>query len=199
MIRPDDDDSPFVARWNSLVRVLLVESSVKLVARTAGDYANFVDGSSCFPSNERLARDTGYSKRTVVTAWGTLRGLKMAQRVGRGVPHERIADEYELVIPDAWTALPILGPSGRPFTCLYCGKKFNPAGNSTLNAHDRVTFDVIAFCFCPKPRGKSGRDEEWCFPLWDAEQKRAGEPDWRQMQTQGATWNLFRTARGEAW
>ncbi|MEO3875487.1 helix-turn-helix domain-containing protein [Nonomuraea sp. B12E4] len=197
MIRPDDEDKPFVARWNSLIRSLLVESSVKLVARTAMDYADLYDGTGCHPSNERLARETGYSERTVRTAWATLRSLELADRVSRGVAHKREADEYDLVIPDGWHNLPLLGPRGRKFACLNCGKVINPQGNSELHKDGSVRFNVRLFVFCPPPRATKGREDERCFNAWEAAQKRAGESAWGQRGS--GVWKLFRQARGDDW
>lgn len=197
MIRPDDEDKPFVARWNSLIRSLLVESSVKLVARTAMDYADLYDGTGCHPSNERLARETGYSERTVRTAWGTLRGLDLADRVSRGVAHKREADEYDLIIPDGWVNLPLLGPRSRKFTCLNCGKVFIPQGNSELHKDGGVRFNVRLFVFCPPPRATKGREEEHCFKVWDHDRRHAGDQTWAQLGKD--VWKLFQQARGDSW
>jgi hypothetical protein len=67
-ISPDDEDKPFVARWNTLVSALLIEPSIKLVARQACDYG-IMDGEGIYPGNQRLARQTGYDERTVREAW----------------------------------------------------------------------------------------------------------------------------------
>lgn len=197
MIRPDDEEKPFVARWNSLIRILLVESSVKLIARTAMDYADLYDGTSCHPSNERLARETGYSERTVREAWAILRGLGLADRVGNSVAHRRLADEYELIIPDDWQALPILGPGGGKFTCLACGKKFNPQGNCNRETDGRITFKVQMFCFCPPPRANKGRDDVRCLSAWNHGRKLAGERLWRDLGHD--VWKMFRESRGDDW
>lgn len=205
MIRPDDDSKSFQRRWNTLVRILLVESSVKLVARTAMDYADWDDGSSCHPSNERLARETGYNERTVRDAWAVLRGLDMAERVRHGVPHKGIADEYQLVIPSGWDGLPILGPHGRKFTCVSCSDLFTPQGNCTLNERpgdkpgsDTVRFDVRKFCFCPRPRRVKGRDVPWCADEWSEEAVRRGLAPWKDLK-QNDRWKLFREARSDDW
>jgi hypothetical protein len=198
VIRPDDDDKPFVARWNSLIRILLVESSVKLVARAAMDYADLFDGTSCHPSNERLARETGYSERTVRTAWAVIRGLSLAERVSNAVAHARQADEYELAIPGNWTNLPILGPRSQKFTCLGCDKLVNPQGNCTLTDDGRVTFNVRQFVFCPAPRKAKGREEPWCYDVWNLRMAETGQAPWNKRDNEDV-WKLFRTARGDDW
>ncbi len=194
MIRPDDDTAPFVSRWNTLIRVLLVESSVKLVARTAMDYADFNTGANCHPSNDRLARDTGYSERTIRDAWSVLRGLDLAERVATAVAHARLADEYQLVIPGDWRGLPTIGPRGRKFTCLGCGKGFNPAAHQAKRKPDgQVRFDVSRFCFCAAARGEH---TSHCLRLWDLQRKQRGEKPWRDTADK---WALFRQARGDDW
>ncbi|MFG1755909.1 helix-turn-helix domain-containing protein [Streptosporangium sandarakinum] len=197
MIRPDDEEKPFVGRWNSLIRILLVESSVKLVARAAMDYADLYDGTSCHPSNERLARETGYSERTVRTAWAVLRGMGLAVRVSNAVAHQRTADEYELVIPDNWKSLPILGPRGRKFTCLFCERLINPEGHNVLRTNGTVGFHVQSFVFCSPPRKTKGRLDAACFEAWNARRERAGEPLWDELG--GDVWKMFRLSRGDDW
>lgn len=197
-LRPDDEDKPFIARWNALSRILLVEASVKLVARAAMDYAGFEDGSNCHPSNERIARETGYSERTVRTAWGVLRGLGMAEREEFAIAHERKADKYQLTIPDNWAHLPILGPSGRKFTCLSCNKRINPKGNCSLEADERVTFNVREYVFCPAPRKTRGREEAWCYDVWNQRMKAISSPTWNERDNKGV-WALFRRSRGDDW
>lgn len=203
-LRPDDEDKPFIARWNTLARILLLETSVKMVMRSAMDYADFEDGSSCHPSNERIARETGYSERTIRFAWSVMRGLGLAERVSRGVSYMRLADEYTLTIPDHWESLPVLGPHGRKFTCLACRKLFNPVGNCTVNevktdkpGDDNVRFDLIKLCFCPAPRKTKGRDDEACVAAWNNQQKQNGSPVWNQLGQE--RWKLFREARADDW
>lgn len=171
---------------------------MKLVARSAMDYADLFDGTSCHPSNERLARETGYSERTVRTAWATIRGLGLAERVSNAVAHARKADEYELTIPDNWTNLPILGPRGRKFTCTNCDKLINPQGNCMLAGEGRVTFDVRQYVFCPAPRATRGREVVWCFDDWNRRMKEQGQQPWGG-RGNGEIWKLFRISRGEDW
>lgn len=204
MFRPDDEDKPFIARWNMLARILLVETSVKLVARAAMDYADFGDGASCHPSNERLGRETGYSERTVRFAWSALRGMGMAERVGQAVSYKRIADEYVLQIPGHWESLPILGPHARKFTCLHCGKLFNPVGNCSVNelktdsaGADAVRYDLGKMAFCPAPRRTKGREDAACLTSWNQAQKKAGSPMWNTLGQE--RWKGFRQARGDDW
>jgi hypothetical protein len=204
MFRPDEEDKPFIARWNMLARILLVETSVKMVARAAMDYADFDDGSSCRPSAERLARETGYHEKTVRFAWSAMRGMGMAIRVAHGTSYRRQADEYELRIPDHWYGLPVLGPNGRKFTCLGCGKLFNPVGNCSVNelptdkpGDDVVRFDLVKLVFCPAPRKVKGRAEDSCVMLWNKRRTAAGKPLWNKMGQE--RWELFRGARGDDW
>lgn len=194
MIRPDDESAPFVSRWSTLVRVLLVEPSVKLVARSAMDYANFEDGSNCHPSNERLARDTGYNEKTVRDAWSVLRALDMAIRVSGAVSYDRKADKYQLVIPDDWKSLPLLGPRGRKFTCLGCQKPFNPRAHQVQpKAGERVRWVLHRFVFCA-----AGRGEQYsaCMHIWDARRKAEGKKPWLQDTDR---WPFFHQARGDDW
>jgi hypothetical protein len=192
MIRPDDEEHSFVARWNALVRVLLVETSVKAVALVAGQYANFHDGTSCHPSTARVARETGLSERSVRTAFGVLRGLGMAVRVERAVAHLHRADAYTLQVPDNWASLPVLGPSGRPFRCAYCPKLFSPQAHSHLHRDDRVTFDLARLTFCPRPRKGPG-----CVDRWNRKREDEGELQWDDLGREQWTW--FRNARGDDW
>lgn len=204
MFAPDDEDKPFIARWNMLIRILLVESSVKHIARAAMDYADFSDGSSCHPSNERLARESGYNERTVRFAWSVMRGLGMADRVSHGVAHRRLADEYELQIPEHWQSLPILGPHGRKFTCPGCDKLFNPNGNCSVNDEkadprggDAIRFDLTKLTFCPAPRKTEGRDGPACVELWNRKRKASSVKLWGQLGND--RWEVFRGARGDNW
>lgn len=198
MIRPDDEEKPFVARWNSLIRILLVESSVKAVARAAMDYADFYDGTSCHPSNERLARETLYDERTVRSAWAMLRGLGLAERVRHGVPQKRIADEYELQIPDDWAGMAILGPRSDEFACLHCGADFNPPAVAVLTEDGRAAWALWKACFCKPPRKTKGRNTEHCLVAWNAARRRDGEPTWSDLDGPAA-WKLFREARADDW
>jgi len=198
---PDDADKPFVARWNLLVRILLVPPSVKHIARAAMDYADFQDGSSCHPSNARLARETGYSTRTIQDAWSVMRGLGMAVRVADAVSYRRLADEYQLTIPDSWSGLPILGPHGQDFACVNCGNRFTPVGNYSINERpddergsDTITFDLVPMCFCPAKRKEP---VPVCQSVWDQQQKAAGSPTWAQLGQE--RWKLFARARGDDW
>ncbi len=206
MIRPDDEDKPFTGRWNTLVRVLLVDSSIKHIARSAMDFADFDDGTRCFPSLERVGRETGYNEKTVRQAWAAMRAIGLAIRVGHGVAHQRRADEYELQIPDAWQYLPILGPSGRKFTCLNCRKLFNPLGNCTVTTkagEDEITYRLGFMAFCPTPkfeiRPRNGQPYKVpeCQRQWDVAEADAGRKPWGQL---GADrWELFRKARNDDW
>lgn len=201
MIHPDDESKPLVSRWTSLVRILLVESSVKLVARNAFDFADFYDtergeaGSNTYPGNELLARETGLSERTVRTAWATVRGLGLAERTEMAaydpLTKRRTADAYRLAIPEDWKRFPVLGPSRAKFRCLYCGHLMNPRANSKINAKGEVTFRVAHFCFCPEPRDLAKRPG--CFKRWERAQK-VSDP-WGKVDV----WEKFREARGEEW
>ncbi|MET8278359.1 hypothetical protein [Micromonospora sp. NPDC005174] len=198
---PDDDEKPFIARWNVLTRVLLVDPSVKTVARSAMDFGDFDDGTSCHPSNKRIERETGLSDRAVRTAWQALRGMGMAERVAFGSPHRRLADEYRLMIPENWRGLPTYGPHVRDFRCLYCEKQFTPQGNCTVTikgGQELVTYNLRKLSFCPAPRAKRGRDAVDCHLEWDASQRACGERLYGEHGPNDA-WKLFRRARADEW
>src|ERR1022692_898211 len=127
MVTPDDEERPFVARWNILVAALIVEPSIKLVARTAVDYG-IADGAGIFPGNKRLARQTGLDERTIRQAWKFLRAQGMARLVRESSwsGDRRTADSYLLEIPAGWRNLPMLGPRAGQFGCQQCGRLFNP-------------------------------------------------------------------------
>ncbi|MEV1315446.1 helix-turn-helix domain-containing protein [Micromonospora arborensis] len=197
---PDDPDKPFIARWNVLTRILLVEPSVKTVARSAMDFGDFDDGSSCHPSNERIERETGLSERTVRTAWQVLRAIGMAERVEFGAPHRRLADKYQLHIPEGWRNLPTYGPRVRKFTCLYCEKLITPQGNCTAKSVDgktQVAFQLQRLVFCPTPRATRGRDALDCFTEWNESQRACGDRTWSEHGDD--RWKLFRKARADEW
>ncbi len=210
-VRPDDEDKPFFVRWNVLTRVLLVEPSVKLVARVAMDYADNNDGSSCFPSIERMVRETGLSDRTVRNGWAVLRGIEMARRVSRGNSFRGASDEYQLQIPDSWLALPTYGPHGQKFTCIACGKKFTPDAHSILcdrskdqtmpdgkprkKAGDGVAWIVGKFVFCSYPAG-SKRGNETCLREWNAGRRKSGEKSWNATEDK---WTYVWEARNDPW
>lgn len=204
MFAPDDPDKPFMARWKLLTRILLASPSVKHVAHVAVEYADFNDGTSCFPSNERIAREVGCDEKTVRFAWSVLRGVGMARRVGRAVPHQGIADEYELEIPGNWSSLPILGPHNRKFTCLNCGKLINPEGNCSVNSakgdkpgSDIVRWDVGRMTFCPSPRRKKGREAVDCREAWSRGQAKVGAPVWHMLGQD--VWKKLAESRADDW
>lgn len=132
IVSPDDEEKPFVARWNTLVSALLIEPSIKLVARTACDYG-FMDGENIYPGNERLARQTGCDEGTVREAWHFLRAAGMAHRVelSAWTGSRRNADRYMLAIPAGWRSMPMLGPHGAKFSCQQCGRRFTPGPSRT--------------------------------------------------------------------
>lgn len=203
LFRLDDEDIPFIRRWNALARVLLVESSVKLVARLAMDYADFEDGTSCHPSIDRMARETGMSDRTVRNAWAVMRGTGLAERVSRGGSYHGMADEYHLQIPPHWQSLPILGPHMRKFTCPGCGKVFNPAGHSNLSKRadergkDVVRFVVGKLTFCSWPNETGNKGSSACRQQWDAKQRKAGKKVWADLGDD--VWKVFHEARADPW
>lgn len=195
VIRPDQPKTPFIARWNGLIRILLVEPSVKLVARTMADHADFKTGANCHPGNELLARVTGYSERTVRDALAVLRGLGLADRTERGKPRVS-ADTYKLVIPSfsEWSSLPVLGPNEDKFTCLGCYESFEPVGHQTYKPKVGVVFDVYRFCFCGPLKTKT----EACLAEWNRQQERQGRPRWAQLDS-AARWELLRVSRADDW
>lgn len=201
-ISPDDVDKPFAARWNALVSALLIEPSIKLVARQACDYG-FMDGEDIFPGNERLARQTGLTERTVREAWHFLRAAGMAQRIEHSAwtGARRTADRYELVIPDNWRRFPMLGPHAGKFTCQECGKHFNPSPCNTWTTHKIGKSEVpvtdgdgvrtVAWClwkavFCPEPRSGNG-----CLHYWKRANGHWGGND--------SAWQMYHAARNDDW
>lgn len=199
---PDDDSKPFIARWNVLIRILIVEPSVKLVARSAMDFGDFDDGTSCHPSNARISRETGLSTRTVQDAWAIMRGMGMARRVAFGVPHEHTADEYELYIPAGWRDLPVYGPHVQDFHCLHCRQQFVPQPSTRLvkgtsREKPGVAFHVRQMTFCRAPRQAKGRPAVDCFEAWNLERAAAGAPVWDKLGDE--VWKLLQQARGDDW
>lgn len=213
MFRPDDEDKPFIRRWNQLTRILLVESSVKLVARAAMDFADFDDGSNCYPSIERLVRETGLSDRTVRNGWAVLRGLGMAERESYGNSFHGAAAVYQLQIPDSWQNMPTYGPHMRKFTCIGCGKAFTPDAHSILSdrtsdktlpkgtprkeAGDAVAWVIgrLTFCSWPSTSGRTGNAK--CREAWDLRRRREGEKDWNHIDD--GKWEFFYQARNDPW
>jgi hypothetical protein len=204
-ISPDDEGKPFVARWNALVSALLIEPSIKLVARQACDYG-IMDGESIYPGNQRLARQTGYDERTVREAWHFLRAAGMAVRDGRSAwtGSRRTADTYSLAIPPAWRHYPVLGPHSARFTCPQCGKLFNPqpcnvfltaegASGQPVPVTDadgvrEVRWRLWKAVFCPAPRkGPS------CMGAWERKHGSWGSLD------NAAAWGMFHKARDDEW
>lgn len=200
MIRPDDDSKSFQRRWNTLVRILLVESSVKLVARTAMDYADWDDGSNVRTGNIRMALNTGYSDKTIRTAWAVLRGIGMVERIAWSSSGKRFADVYNLVIPTYWSGLPVLGPHEQQFRCIQCGKLFMPSNSiAVLRDDGSVGWHLYKAAFCPPPRAKKGQaPPESCLDVWDTKRKRDNDPPWRRLDSK-ACWKLFGEARGDDW
>jgi hypothetical protein len=211
MLTPDDevdaqgDPLAFVVRWNILVSALIVEPSIKLIARTACDYA-VRDGERVYPGNERLARETGYNSETVRHAWKALRALGMAERTGQSEwdGKKRTADEYDLKIPASWARIPVYGPKHGRFHCQHCGKAFNPRPGTHVRADGTVSWFLIRMVFCPdpgtpkrKPGGKRPPKPAGCFEMWDADRKRRGKPTWGVLKAEA--WDLFYAARGDEW
>lgn len=190
----DGTEILFVRRWNTLVSVLMVESSVKLVARTVVDYG-LADGATIYPGNERIIRATGLGDKTVRLAWATLRALGMAERA---IPsyydgRKRQADEYQLAIPPDWRGLATYGPNLGRFHCQHCGKVFNPPPCAHLRtAQETVGWWLTKAVFCPEPRKGTG-----CFAAWNREQRKAGRPEWEALEQEA--WKLFRLARNDDW
>ncbi len=214
MFRPDDEDKPFIRRWNQLTRILLAEPYVKLVARTAMDFADFEDGDNCFPSIERMVRETGLSDRSVRNGWAVLRGIDMAVQLRSSNSFHGAATVYQLQIPDHWWGLPIYGPHARKFTCLGCGKLFTPDAHSVLTdrtpdktmphgkprkkAGDSVGWVLGRFVFCSWP-SDSGRTGSYaCRDLWNARQREENGKTWNQTESD-EKWKLFREARDDPW
>lgn len=197
MINPDDPKAVFVARYHAFMRILLVEPSVKLVGRTLADYADFKDGDDCFPSNERLERDTGLGDKTIRNAMAFLRAVGAARRVETAVSHRRKADKYELVIPNNWKNMAVTGPNNYKFTCVWCGNLFNPDGGGSVSAGGHAQWRLYKSAFCPSPRKEKGRLDVCCNVEWNRSQRKAGQAAWGADNEEA--WALFRQARGDDW
>lgn len=207
MISPGDEVDAsgepllFVTRFNKLVDAFIVEPSVKLVARTAVDYAAR-DGEGIYPGNEQLARKTGLTAETVRKAWATLEGAEMAElnAPSTWTGTRRLANSYSLAIPANWQALPVYGPHYARFTCPHCGHLFNPRPDTVLHKDGSLAWRLASMVFCPPPgrpkraRGEGGRLKPRpasCHTLWE----RAGHT-WPR---DGSAWDLFRKARNDDW
>lgn len=207
MVHPDDEEKPFAARFNALLSVLIVEPSIKLVGRQAADYG-FMDGEGIYPGNERLARQTGLTDKTIREAWHFLRGAGLAHRDVRSswTGTRRTADLYALDIPADWQSLPVFGPHSARFTCQQCGKMFNPQPCNVFLTERRpgrkgfipVTDKQTGFrevrwalwktVFCPAPRKGASCRQQW---------EKSNGP-WSASDTK-AVWEMFRKARDDDW
>jgi len=194
---PNGNPAPFIARWDTLVNALIVEPSVKLVARTAAGYGIY-DGTGIYPGNERLARQTSLSTECIRSAWKVLRAADMAVRDCRSQWNGdyRTADMYTLEIPGDWRNLPVLGPSFGKFTCQQCGKVFNPQPGTVLRPDGTVGFRLPRMVFCPAPRtprlrpnGTRPKRPASCFALWQKERRGKGD----------VSWEMFSQARHDDW
>lgn len=189
--------APFHARFRTFIRVLLVNPSIKGVARAAADHADFDDGTGVYPGCERLARVTGYSTKTVEMAWDAMRRLDIADRVRRG--NHLKADEYDLAIPRNWIHLPMLGPNEGRFHCTNCDHAFNPDASALVLRDDGTCgWAVKRLVFCPTPkRRKEGPVPESCFTKWQRKRRRNGSRLWDDLGDD--VWKLFREARSDEW
>lgn len=195
MIRPDDETKSFQSRWNTLARILLVESSVKLVARTAMDFADWEDGAGVFTGNVRMALATGFTDKTIRTAWASLRVLGMAKRVERASSSKLKSDRYNLAIPKEWESWAVLGPKEAKFHCVHCHKAFIPPPAFVLADSERPRWYVNRACFCPPPRQRKDRPRPLaCVTEWEREHDTA----WKSLANSDV-WSLFREARGDDW
>jgi len=205
LISPDDEiDSNgvpllFVTRFNKLVDALIVESSVKLVARCAVDYA-VRDGEGIYPGNEQIARKTSLTAESVRKAWGILRALGMAELDAPSVwtGSRRLANAYSLAIPARWHGFPVYGPHFGRFTCQHCGHLYNPQPGTVLNPDGSIAWYLRSMVFCrpparPKRPGGRGRQQPkppGCSDLWGQHHSWPGGEE---------AWGLFRKARNDEW
>ena len=190
-VAPDDEEKPFVVRWNLLVRILLAETSVKAVAWAAMTYAGSYDGSNVFPSNARMCRNTGLSENTVRKAWKTLCGLHMAEvtEPSHWNGKFRTTDVYQLRIPGNWRDFAVLGPKEGQFRCGYCHchKAFDPPPVAVLEKAGEVRWTLTAAVFCGSK----------CRESWNREETNAGRAlPWGKSDD---AWKLFRQSRGDDW
>lgn len=200
-----EDDRVFIARWNTLISALIVEPSVKLVARTAAEYG-ITNGEDIYPGNQRLARQTGYDPETIRQAWKVLRGTGLAIRDLRSQwdGKHRTSDLYALEIPADWRNLPIYGPHFKRFTCQHCGKLFNPRPGTVAHKDGTLGWFLVRMVFCPDPgtprKRKNGTrppQPPGCLSLWEQDRMATGLGGWRTLKTEA--WELFRKARDDEW
>ena len=205
MISPGDEvdasGNPllFVTRFNKLVDALIVEPSVKLVARCAVDYAAR-DGEGIYPGNEQLARKTGLTSETVRKAWAVMQGLGMAELTSASAwtGTRRLANSYSLAVPGDWQSSPVYGPHYARFICQHCGHLFNPRPGTVLTRDGGIRWRLPNMVFCPppgRPKRKPGERQmkpkpPSCSALWQQRRK------WPA--NEGA-WDLFRQARNDEW
>jgi hypothetical protein len=186
---PDDDgERPFIARWNLLTRILLVDTSVKAVAYTAGTYADIYDGSRCRPGNSRVCRNIGASDNTVRKAWKTLSALGMAECVepSHWNGRFRTADVYHLHIPGDWRGFATLGPREGRFRCLHCRERlFDPPPIAVLERNGEVKWNLARATFC----------RTTCRAAWHRREITEGRTvPWGNDSDRA--WKLFHEARG---
>jgi hypothetical protein len=189
----DGTEILFVRRWNTLVDALIIEPSIKHVARASVDFG-LADGAGIYPGNELLARKTGYTRKTVGEAWDVLRALEMAERV---IPsyydgRKRVADEYQLAIPGNWRGFAVYGPNMKRFHCQHCGKVFNPKPCLDVRPDGTFGWYLAKAVFCPSPR--HGPD---CFQRWEHQRRAAKRPLWDKLGDK--RWDMFYAARSDEW
>lgn len=100
-VKPGSGMTPPLDRfdWERLVREIGMPPMTKLVALTLATYANG-DGTRAHPGETKLAAAVGIKERAVRNHIAILRDLGLIKRVSRGGSRLRLADVYELHVPD---------------------------------------------------------------------------------------------------
>jgi predicted transcriptional regulator len=80
-------------KYVDLARHANLKGSVKAVLRVLCDFAG--KGPIVYPCVQRIADESGYSKRTVTTCLATLQELGLVQRVGKNGPHG--SNKYKII------------------------------------------------------------------------------------------------------
>lgn len=101
--------------WARTIRRLNLHRSTKAVAQALGLHTTRDTGRDAHPGRERLAQETGMSKRSITTHLGILERLGLVVCVARGSDMGRSAraSEYALAVPE-WVAERVKAtPKGR--------------------------------------------------------------------------------------
>jgi hypothetical protein len=125
--------------WERVIRRASLPLATKGVALLLASYGN-EDGTKVHPGEERLARVSGVTARSVRRHVAQLRDLHLLLLVSRANRFQGKADEYRLVVPvkaDALRALDMLDPNERHRTPVSGDETAEPVDNSGVTGHQR--------------------------------------------------------------